>query len=1140
MAHLSIRVLGPLEVRLDGEPVSGFATDKVRALLAYLVLSPDRSHRREALAGLLWPEFPERSARTNLRNALANLRKVIRDGLTSPPFLHSTRQIIQFNSQSDHWLDVVAFEGLVSTVPPTSVPLEQAVGLVRGAFLEGFSLADAAPFEEWQLLRREQFGRQLTEALGCLAAIYEKRGAYEQALIHARRRVVLEPWQEEGQRQFMRLLALGGHRSEALAQHEKLCRSLQEELGAGPAAETEALREAIQSGELAPEPGLRLGPPAPVWDLPASATPFFGRVDEVAVLESKLTEPHMRLVTITGLGGIGKTRVALEVSSRLAERDRQALADGLPLTFAHGIVFVALADLDATEGLVAALADALRLRAEGGQVQLLEFLRPKQLLLVLDNLEQLMSGVGFLSEILCSAPGVKILATSREQLQLQGEHVLTLGGLPYPKDGLEPSKQGAVDDDASLAASPALQLLAEGVRRLRPDYAPNAVDLQVMLDICRLVDGLPLALELVASWADTLSLSEILAETQQSFSFLEAKWRDVPERRRSMRAVFDASCRRLLPEQRATFFSLSVFRGGFTREAAEQVVAGAEAIPRLLATLVRKSFLQYDQARARYRIHELLRQYGAENLAQEPAREAEARDRHSGHYTRALEVYSAHLKGPQQPAILARMEADRENLRSAWNRAADKLQLERLDGAMDGLARYYWLRGPFADGETAFRRAAMSLAAVGNQLPAASGQVPSLSIRAGIHVNSAQGHRVLARALAWWSNFCRLTGNRDQARALQQQSLAILQSPGLAGHDTRREKALLFGLMGITLAVSDNERARHFLQQSLDLHQELDDRWEMANMLECLGGQARLKESLALFQTLGHTPSIARVRARLADIALRQGQFREAERLARESSATCRELEDRSELAYCLLSWGASLEMLGRFAEARAALEESLAIYGDLGKPHLLVSAYAALSSTELHLGCYKEARLLARTALARGRKAGTRHAIGRALLLLGCVALAEGAAAEPQRLLQESVAVFKEIGDPIDLGWAIAVSSYTELSMERTSQARQLICETLRELEEIRTLQPYLYALPAAALLFNDEGEKERAVELHALASRYPFVAHSRWFEDVVGNTLAEVAATLPAERVAVLQKRGRARDVVTTAAELLAELCE
>ncbi len=248
MAHLSIRMLGPFQVSLDGEPVSGFASDKVRALLAYLALSPDRPHRREALAGLLWPEFPERSARSSLRNALANLRQVIGDGAASPPFLHSTRQTIQFNGQSDYWLDADAFEDLLALLPSMSVQLEQAVSLVQGPFLDGFTLADAAPFEEWLLLRREYFCRRVVEALDRLAAIHEGHGAFELALAHARRRVELEPWQEEGQRQLMRLLARSGQRCQALDRYEKLCRSLQEELGAEPLAETRALCEDILSG----------------------------------------------------------------------------------------------------------------------------------------------------------------------------------------------------------------------------------------------------------------------------------------------------------------------------------------------------------------------------------------------------------------------------------------------------------------------------------------------------------------------------------------------------------------------------------------------------------------------------------------------------------------------------------------------------------------------------------------------------------------------------------------------------------------------------------------------------------------------------------------------------------------------------
>ena len=250
MALLSIYVLGPFQVKLSEEPVTNFATDKVRALLVYLALSPDRPHRREALAGLLWPEFPERSARTNLRNALANLRLVIRDGEASPPFLHCTRQTIQFNGHSDYWLDADAFEDLVALLPPMSVQLEQAVSLVRGSFLQGFTLADAAPFEEWLLLRREHFGRQVVEALDRLTAIHEAQGTFELALAHARRRVALEPWQEEGQRQLMRLLFRSGRRPEALALYETLCQDLAAELDVEPAAETTRLYEQIRIGEL--------------------------------------------------------------------------------------------------------------------------------------------------------------------------------------------------------------------------------------------------------------------------------------------------------------------------------------------------------------------------------------------------------------------------------------------------------------------------------------------------------------------------------------------------------------------------------------------------------------------------------------------------------------------------------------------------------------------------------------------------------------------------------------------------------------------------------------------------------------------------------------------------------------------------
>jgi adenylate cyclase len=343
MAHLTIRVLGPLEVSLEGEPASGFASDKVRALLVYLVLSPDRPHRREALAGLLWPESSERSARTNLRNALANLRQAIRDGAASPPFLHSTRQTIQFNGQSDYWLDAEPFEDdLMVLVPSMPLQLEQAVSLVRGSFLEGFTLADAAPFEEWLLLRREHFNRQVVKALDGLAAVYEDRGSYERALAHVRHRLELEPWQEDGQQRLMRLLAATGRHAQAVAHYEAYRGVLAQELGVKPEPETTRLHEQIRNGELEvpavlageqdSEPPPRL--PGFLEQETDAVTPavFVARERELARLNTFLDRAYAgdgQVVFVTGGPGRGKTAL-------LGEFGRRAMADHLDLLIAWG------------------------------------------------------------------------------------------------------------------------------------------------------------------------------------------------------------------------------------------------------------------------------------------------------------------------------------------------------------------------------------------------------------------------------------------------------------------------------------------------------------------------------------------------------------------------------------------------------------------------------------------------------------------------------------------------------------------------------------------------------------------------------------------------------------------------------------
>jgi DNA-binding SARP family transcriptional activator len=262
MARMALALLGPLAVTLDGEPVTGFESDKVRALLAYLAVEADRPHRREALAGLLWPERPDRAARANLRNALANLRQAIGDGQAHPPLLLITRETIQFNRASDCALDLAALAALSGL--ETTGQLEAAVALYRGPFLEGFSLKGCLAFEDWSLLVRERLQRQVLTALARLAEAYEERGEVERACNCAWRQVELEPWHEEAHQRLMRLLALSGQRSAALAQYTACRRILKEELDVEPASVTTTLYERIRS-----EQDVRARPRILVHDLPA-------------------------------------------------------------------------------------------------------------------------------------------------------------------------------------------------------------------------------------------------------------------------------------------------------------------------------------------------------------------------------------------------------------------------------------------------------------------------------------------------------------------------------------------------------------------------------------------------------------------------------------------------------------------------------------------------------------------------------------------------------------------------------------------------------------------------------------------------------------------------------------------------------
>ena len=735
---------------------------------------------------MLWDDRTQSQSLTNLRATLSRLNEQV------APFLLINRKEVSINPQAEVWVDAVELNtALESNKRPLSISaanrLEQALTLYKGDFLAGFYLNESHGFEDWQLVERGRLKVGVMEALSQLATFYLEHGRFDAGLAQATRLLELDPLREDTHRHMMMLLASGGQRSSALQQYD-ICRQiLAEEFGVEPEVETTTLYHQIRSGAFVPS----ATPLKTTINVPAQPTPFIGREAELAQIESYLDDSVCRLLTLIGPGGVGKTRLAYQAAASKAG------------DFASGVYAVPLSGVASSQYLISTLAERLTLQFYGSadqKAQLLDYLHEKRLLLVMDNCEHVLDGIEMLDEILAVAPGVKILATSRERLNLQGEWLFPVQGLPFPQN----------ESEAGAETYSAIQLFVQSARRSDPGF--HLDDVTDVARICKLVEGLPLAIELAASWVHQMPCERIASQIQRDFDFLSTNLRDVPQRHRSVRALFEHSWHMLSGDEQAALRKLSVFRGGFDAGAAAHIVG---ASLHTLSALTEKSLVCASPL-GRYDLHELLRQFAEEKL-READEFAATQDRHLDYFVTWAEEANRRLRGAEQMRWYQPIETEHDNLRAVLRWGTSGQRAETGLRLANSLWWFWFRRGYWHEG---FAWLQVGIERIEGDT----------STRAYAMLNATtllgQLHTVM-------------TG-----RYLEE-GLRIGQKLGL-------QDLVAMVYVSLSLTETDYEKATELFEQALSLLRQVDARFQLTGALLLYGDRARaqgdLKRAEALYQ----------------------------------------------------------------------------------------------------------------------------------------------------------------------------------------------------------------------------------------------------------------------------------------------------
>jgi predicted ATPase/DNA-binding SARP family transcriptional activator len=1008
------------------------------SLFSYLSVTK-QPHTRDALAALFWPNDEQSKALGNLRRSLHRITSTLSEDLIT-----ASRHMIELNKKADVWLDVDTFQTFIDAcskpgkfIEAAEVScvsrLEQAVKLYTGDFMAGFSLPDAPAFDEWQFFQSENLKKSLQGSLDLLIDLKISEAKWDEGISYARRRITIDPYDESSHRRLMELYARNNQTRAALRQYEECRRVLKLELGLEPGRETTALYNLIRTRHLpsneeanhslvsnslvyqkqkVSENGITSSPrltlPGPTHNLPAHAHPFIGRRKELEELKNLIVNStNHRLITIIGLGGIGKTRLALEVGSQVLR------------AFPDGVFVVPGSTLRLSDELVQAIADQIGLSFYEGlpaQKQLLDFLSEKQILLILDSFEHLIQESEIIGQIISQAQAIKILVTTRERLKFSAETVYVLGEMKYPE----------TEFHGDIYEYEAIKLFVQTALLVSPHLEFKEKDLQTAVRICRAVQGMPLAVVLSAGWLTTLSLDEIANEIELSLDFLESQNQDMPDRQKSIRAAIEYSWKRLSGEDQKSFISLSIFVGGFTSRAAQDV-SGASL--RTLRTLVDKSLIVHNQD-GRYEIHKLLRQFGEEHL-HATGMATEIRVAHSRNYLLFLCQQIPNIKGPRQATALKEIDLEFNNIRTAWEWSVHQGEIHIIDQALEGLYLYCDLRGRQKEGAELLSSARDKLAPIKSETP------------------SLVYGRILTYLGMLRSRFLR---SCPQIGKEIDEGLVVVSS-------YNQSPELAFGLLARGHFYSDTMQeipsALENFENSLKLFREIEDDYYAARALHMIGfcnaflrGQEVLKYYLI------------------------------------ESLELTRGLGIQSDLAMLLISLSMCEFFLGDFPSAKRYGEQASMLATDIGPGPTLAQTHIFLSLIYLVEGNLEKASSYLDIGNALAKKVNFPTPLVYAQTITGLLHSLQGQLEVGRKLIEKSLS---SAIDPLAAAlshWAAAVANSSKGNFDAAKQDIQVVISLHASLRIPGIIK---LCLPVVSLLLDQEKQEEQAILVQSIIQSTP-----------------------------------------------------